>query len=296
MDRKSLQAALSDPRKIILRLHWQYHRHLQRKQGIQVMEQDWDNLIVLDACRFDLFEAHNTIDGDLSKVISGGSHTVEFLQTNFSDKTHLDTVYVTATPQFRRTGAHDYVFKTIDVWRDRWNDDFETVTPDAMADAVREAHSEFPEKRIVGHFVQPHYPFIGETGREISEAVSAKSGLEGKKVDDMSIWDHLQAGNVEETKIRRAYRENLKIVLEHVQSLIDDLDGKTVVTSDHGNVFGQWGMYGHPPKKFLRKLVYVPWLEVPHSNRRKITRDDRIAEDSVDTNVVEERLGHLGYK
>lgn len=32
-----------------------------------VMNQDWDNLIILDGCRYDLFEEINTISGDLEK-------------------------------------------------------------------------------------------------------------------------------------------------------------------------------------------------------------------------------------
>ena len=47
------------------------------------MKEDWDNLIVLDACRYDMFKEINTIKGNLERGISRGSATSQFLIENF---------------------------------------------------------------------------------------------------------------------------------------------------------------------------------------------------------------------
>ena len=51
--------------------------------GIDVMDQDWDNLIILDACRYDYFKKQIEIEGELEPVTSKGAHSSEFIQKNF---------------------------------------------------------------------------------------------------------------------------------------------------------------------------------------------------------------------
>ena len=71
--------------------------------GIDVMSKDWDRLIVLDACRFDVFdELASDIPGELEKVESRASATTQFLRANFSNSVLHDTVYVTSNPQLYR--------------------------------------------------------------------------------------------------------------------------------------------------------------------------------------------------
>ena len=36
------------------------------------MKEDWDNLVILDACRYDMFKKLNTINGKLEYKISIG--------------------------------------------------------------------------------------------------------------------------------------------------------------------------------------------------------------------------------
>jgi len=31
----------------------------------RLMDEDWDNVIILDACRYDQFERHNILDGEI---------------------------------------------------------------------------------------------------------------------------------------------------------------------------------------------------------------------------------------
>lgn len=75
---------------------------LYRKvDGFDIFEETWDNLIILDACRYDFFKEaiqRSKIKGKLKLKISKGSHTISFLTRNF-DKTFYDEiVYLTANP------------------------------------------------------------------------------------------------------------------------------------------------------------------------------------------------------
>ncbi|WP_161782048.1 hypothetical protein [Halolamina rubra] len=257
------------------------------------MEEDWDNLIVLDSCRFDLFRDSWDGPGQLSSVLSMGSDTTEWLNRNFNDE-YPDTVYVAGNPQLRANDLEELFFKVNNVWETNWNERFNTVLPEVMANNTIEAQKNHSDKRIISHWVQPHYPFIGETGAEIEHRSLSGDGIVENDQRNVSIWEKLSQGLIDEETVRQAYQENLEVALPEVRRLINELDGKTIVTSDHGNIFGKYGLYGHPGNKFIRELLEVPWLTVEGS-RRNITMGKtlHVAEENVDVN---ERLQDLGYK
>jgi len=62
---------------------------------LKVMEENWNYLIILDACRYDYFEKlhRNYFSGVLEKKISLGSGTSEWLRKNFTSY-YPDTIYI----------------------------------------------------------------------------------------------------------------------------------------------------------------------------------------------------------
>ena len=76
--------------------------------------------------------------------------------------------------------------------------------------------------------------------------------------------------------LRKAYRENLRIVLEHVAELCDELlrhkpSARIVIASDHGELLGENGKYSHGIKDPY--TLEVPWLRVK-TVKRKIRDED----------------------
>ena len=39
------------------------------KKGVRVVDETWDYLIILDACRFDYFKRYNTLNDDLERAL-----------------------------------------------------------------------------------------------------------------------------------------------------------------------------------------------------------------------------------
>ena len=65
--------------------------------GSFILDEEWDNLIILDACRYDTFKDNNFLQGKLEYRISKGSTTREFLTKNFienNDETYNDIIYI----------------------------------------------------------------------------------------------------------------------------------------------------------------------------------------------------------
>jgi hypothetical protein len=274
---------------------------------VQLMDEDWDNVIILDACRYDLFEqTHTLTGGDLEFRISPGSATPEFLQRNFEDQRYLDTVYVTANPMYQTKGLEDVFYKVVDVWDDHWDDELKTVIPESMVDPTIKAQEDHPNKRIISHFMQPHYPFIGEIANELGrqggfELTYKRATGKDASRDDPTVWERLKHGEVSREQVWDAYRENLEITFPHVKSLLRQLDGKSVVTSDHGNLVGEkifrFGtkLYGHPVGFRCEQLNKVPWMIFESDDRRKITEAESVTRSSSTSEKVSERLADLGY-
>jgi len=281
-------------RSALLEANRLYHRRLRGKRGIKVIDADWDNLLILDACQYDLFADSDYPDGKLRSVVSGGSSTSDFLQYNFDGRNATDTVYVSANPQIERHGVDEQVFKCVKLWTDRWDDDLRTVRPEDVTDAAIAAQEDHPSKRLIVHYIQPHYPFIGETGRQIEHGTVTGDGVIATERSVASVWDKLANGDIAEATVRTAYRENLDLTLPEVDRLLNNLVGKSVVTSDHGNSFGTLGVYGHPGGVYLDDLVRVPWLEIESSTRKRISEAEQrsVTDNSPE---ISERLADLGY-
>ncbi|MDB2282664.1 hypothetical protein PM030_12355 [Halorubrum ezzemoulense] len=282
------------------------HKRSNSEAGIDIFSEDWDNLFILDACRLDLFEeviGSTEIDGELSTRYSAGSGSVEFLKENFQGKDCRDTVYVTANP-FVQTEI-DTPFHAVEhVWRDGWDDELGTVRPETIAEVAESCAEEYPNKRLIVHFMQPHYPFIGNKRVKSADLAILRSKAQEKNTNNEGgndVWARLSNGDVSKSEVWNAYRSNLELVLESVTDLITKIDGLSVISSDHGNALGEraWpipiSIYGHPNGVHINSLRMVPWFECRPSSRREITTGDE--EESSDVNEdIDGRLEALGYK
>jgi hypothetical protein len=272
------------------------------ERGIDIVEEDWDTLITLDACRFDTFEdLAGDLPGTLRKVESKAPKTIQFLRANFSDKNLHDTVYVTANPQLYRVQNREYDVRRInvsfhsqiEVWQDNWDDNHRTVMPDVVTDVAKEAAEMYPNKRLIIHYLQPHAPYIGPTGTEEFPT------------EYLNFWKSFKQGkfDISLETARRAYCENLEAVLPHVADLLSELEGKTVVTADHGELLGERDRpipirrYGHLSDRYLPALIEVPWLEHEFGSRRDIVAEAPKSPEAgeSDAKTVRNRLRDLGY-
>ncbi|MFA9416670.1 hypothetical protein [Natrinema sp. HArc-T2] len=303
--RRGVRRGISDPSIFAREINRHYYRWLTHRDynpnGVNVVDEDWDTLLILDACRYDMFESQHNLPGRLVKRESRGSHTTEFLVANFGNERLHDIVYVTASPQLHRWRDRiDAEFHAVvNVWREEgWSDKHGTVRPETMAEHVHEATEQYPNKRIIGHFLQPHYPFIG-AGENLNPRTFGNEEETGR-----DIWNELRTGNtaVSAATVWDAYRRNLDIVLPVVRDLLSELSGRTVVTSDHGNMIGERSSplpiteWGHPPGTYTAELVSVPWLVYENGPRKEIVAETPTeASDDTDDDVVTERLQQLGY-
>jgi hypothetical protein len=262
------------------------------------MNEDWDNLIILDGCRYDAFIETNWLEGTCCPSISTASESLSYIRDNFIGENFHDIVYVSGNPYLYDIPERTFhaVYSAVE---SGWDSELETVTPGVIKNKAQMAFHKHSNKRFIIHFMQPHYPFIGSRGRAVEQGGGSPEGD-----TDSHIWTQLQYGNesITEERVWELYLENLELVLETVEELIAEIEGKTVITSDHGNLIGERGFpipvkgYGHPRHYYLSALVRVPWHVIP-GDRREIVSEPPIKKNtSINQGVLESRLADLGYR
>ncbi|MFC7229686.1 hypothetical protein N0B31_19975 [Salinirubellus salinus] len=231
----------------------------RRVGGRHPFDHDWDLLVVLDACRADVLRevaGEYPFVGDLGETRSVGSTSEEWLLKTFSPQYREEmrrTTYVTGNP-FSDSMLEADEFAALDeVWRYAWDEELGTIPAEPItAQAVARGRADDADRMIV-HYMQPHFPSVLDPG--FGSAIDLDTV--GERWE--SVWDQLRKGRVSREDVWTAYRRNLEYVLEHVAVLLSNVEAETaVVTADHGNSFGSWGVYGHPPAA-IPAVRTVPW-------------------------------------
>jgi arylsulfatase A-like enzyme len=114
------------------------------------------------------------------------------------------------------------------------------------------------------HYMDPHYPFYPPSEfRDDDRSVSTSRAvtLNGKMHEES---DQLTERDVAD--LRHLYRGDVRYTDYHFGRLVEGLrerdlydDTVFVVTSDHGEMFGEHGQYGHPPS-VSNEILHVPLI------------------------------------
>lgn len=220
-----------------------------------IEKDDWNNLIILDALRYDSFEQEypKYITGKLTKVWNGSvSFTYDWFERTF--RRTYDAVLFTAVPLvFRekypeRGWMYPTFFKNV-----VGHLDIEYSLEDDRLNCklINKAVLKYDWKgRRVIRYLAPHPPFPN------------MKFTEGKgKVN--RVKQRLSDGRLTLADLQKAYIEKLHWGLEAIVELYPFLDKPIIITSDHGECLGDCGQIFHGRNyKKHRHLIIVPWFEV----------------------------------
>lgn len=293
--------------------------------GENVYNQDWDLLIILDACRVDALtelEGEYEFISDVDEMPSVGSTSAEWIQNTFVED-YLDeirsTSYVTANgfssdvmesdvDRLRTSETMGTIFENSSVAsklirNDSVGGEFENFRlvegskfkgsnnrsyyhPDIVTARAIETSRQENSNKLIVHYMQPHAPYISEAlARGYYKDFEEKPFKYLKNGGELSVvWD--------------SYIDNLRLVLDSLEVLLENVDAETVaITADHGELFGEWGLYSHiygVPHPVLRK---VPWVETTAINNQTVSPEELLSSHNLitDDKKIEDRLSALGY-
>jgi Cys-tRNA synthase (O-phospho-L-seryl-tRNA:Cys-tRNA synthase) len=68
------------------------------REPVSIFDKEWDALLILDACRHDVFE--EVVGGQVDDRITLASRSAGFIEENFSEGDYSDVIVITANPHF----------------------------------------------------------------------------------------------------------------------------------------------------------------------------------------------------
>ncbi|WP_418284048.1 hypothetical protein [Halorubrum sp. DTA46] len=287
--------------------------------GTNVFEREWDALIVLDSARVDAmrevapeYEFIETVDS----IWSVGSNSQEWYVKTFDERyadSISETALISSNPNARAVleehdleprGTTPFLFanwNTVDVDRFDYveftrdhkrpfediSDRTETVGTIQGPSYVTEraiAAGRGESDRLIVHYFQPHRPFVHGLVAEDRDMTIAEE----------RPYETIASGGVDREELYSMYLDNLRVALDSIEELLENLDAeKVVITSDHAELLGELGQYGHflgVPHPALKK---VPWVETTAEDHGTIHPDPE--PEITQTSDVRDQLKELGY-
>lgn len=239
---------------------------------------DWDNLIILDACRYDYFKELKgkipNIEGELEKRERNLTRNVQFFDRKFRDMedAFLHTGWHGPSTNYYEDNLYEYTcidkhyradehFKKVLFSSEPILDEEKNICdPEPLVDIFEE---EEKAERNVYMITQPRQPYIGAIRMNMVKIHGGMYGYLNEKPPE----ENSQLA----TLLRRGYRHNLIKGLYHLARLLPKLEGKIVITSAHGENLGENGKWGH--SELTEEVRASPYLKV---------KDDLIDLDSLD--------------
>lgn len=293
------------------------HRDVKyNTEGTNVFDENWDNLIILDACRYDVFSKQVDFDGDLDYRISRGSASKEFVRGNFQESNQYDVVYCSNNGWYQHllketneVNSEVYRFEFIEGREFRRDSGHARDECQKLSTRALNLYEEHPHKRMIIHYMLPHSPYVDKEGNVILQ-VNQHAPEEEKKhpntVFELFHKDSDDENYFTKDELIQAYESSLRFILNHISDLVDELNGLTVISADHGELLGErlypfpFIGYGHPEGVYMDELVKVPWFECDNKDRREIIEADRPHHSMRETNQIseqiEDHLYNMGYK
>lgn len=276
--------------------------------GTHVYEYDWDLLLILDTCRPDGLAAvaseYDFLDGydpETEYINSVGSRSPEWIAKTFDPDSVAgpelsETAYVSANPHTRDLPDPNRLGLVDEVWTYGWSTEFGTVEPETVADRVIDVHRQLDFERHVAHFMQPHSPYRSLV-TDHPEWFCLDVGLDNPEArPDMIIWERLRTGRISREELWEAYLDNIRWVLDAVEIVLSNVDADDVViSSDHGEGFGEYWFYGHSSTAPIPVVKQVPWHRTEATDEGTYEPTVEPENVALADDEVAERLRNLGY-
>jgi len=179
--------------------------------------------------------------------------------------------------------------KIIDVWDFGFEKEIGMSHPKTICDEMMKILEENSDNKIMAKFWQIHDPYlyfrskktyqkedyVREDKWEKQYKFASLLSLLNKFVSNLTIWrikkllgikpvtglyyvwyEHGKEG------IIKGYKEDLKLTLNCIKEVIDRYpEKKFVITSDHGELLGEGGNFGHSKNEHKEEITSVPWYQ-----------------------------------
>lgn len=268
---------------------------------------DWDILCVLDALRPDVFQAVSREYAwiptqDVTTYRSVGGYSLHWLEDTFIDeyRDEMARTGLVAWNPYTITAEADHeailgAFKPVHEYG--WNNHYGAVPPSEITDAGLDMWPDVD--RLILWYMQPHAPY-----RSLLDEVERLNDEQILNEDNnrLTVWNLIRSGEVSRYEAILAYADNLRWALDDIERVVDAVgDEATVqITGDHGELFGEEGLYGHPKHHYVDEQLQVPLASTEPERVGEPVDYIELAErggiaDDPQNPTAKEQLAALGY-
>ncbi len=253
---------------------------------VDILKQDWDILIILDACRYDMFkEVYKKYfnNYELKKAISPATWTMEWFNKIFGDRFFDEIIYISANWFINPIG--EVSFKNRCSGRQSFDGrkhffrvlNSKDIHPLSINKIFHKAYLRYPNKRFILHYWQPHRPYITVGDNiKLKEEAKKTSPFHYLKalIPTFCIWKAKRLLKVSPTlKIEKiffekgregvidVYKKEIELALRCIKILVDSINVNWLITSDHGERFYHPILWDHGGRRD-KEVTEVPWLEI----------------------------------
>ena len=218
---------------------------IDQKQLINEVAEDQYWIIITDGGRADFYEQIIresevlSLDEYQRAYNSGVAFTANWFAEMFNDQYNAWMFHGGQPIYSFKTNEYNYDerehFEEVPGYEKyNWGCDIgDTSDPESVVDIVLNSNA----KSGVIRFIQPHNPYLG-----------------------MPISSEQDAKRYTPEKLAEHYNMTYRYIIPSLNRLIDHLDGKIIITSDHGQCLGDCDQYLHSPSHDLHEhLTDVPW-------------------------------------
>ena len=241
-------------------------------RAVNLTKLKWDNLIILDACRYDIFKEVNDIEGDLFEAWSPGSDSEETIKATFNKYIPASTC-IAGNPHLALYNVPRCFNIMFHAYQHCWDESKWEISDECITKAGVAASREFPNNKLVVWYMKPHIPYHHLNKEHIK---SIKTLHTHGMWEQANKWDSLQKFYIayfnkipavdRSAVLKVLYKSNLIYVLEWVKLLLKELSGTTIISSDHGEMLfdrvNGVQQLGHAHGKDFDLLHRIPLLYV----------------------------------
>lgn len=278
-------------------------RELQERNHLRtatnVYEREWDLLVLLDCATIEMMreiEAEYEFINEIGHNVSVGTCSNQWMKNTFTPEYRNEmesTLHVTANTSSEAYLSEKEFLHLEEVWKDGWNENLGTIPAKKVTDRIIYFMRKMDPKQAIVHYMQPHLPFVTES--DIQSNVVTPMGVkgEGKNLEELHKIDAYGRDELWEASI-----DNLRYVLDEVEVLLSNVDAeRVIISSDHGQAFGENGIWSHPCRKYIDVLKNVPWCPTTAVDRGGYETQFTEKRDKSDQDVsLDDKLEALGYK
>jgi len=264
-----------------------------------VFEKSWDLLILLDCATPTMMREvtgeYEFID-NVDEITSVGTCSNQWMENTFLQSYEDEmrsTVHITANTSSEAYLDSEWFQYLEEVWRDGWDEETGTIPAEEVTDRSVQCIRNTTAERYIVHYMQPHLPFV--TRPDIESNVVTEAGVRGG--DGKSLKELRESGYNKE-QLWDASLENLRYVLDSVAVLLSNVHAeRAIISADHGQAFGEQGVWRHPCGTYIDSLTQVPWCPTTAVDTGEYEPEYEMSvETDQDRVSLEEKLEALGYK